>query len=61
MTGRQLIGEWRYLLKDELAAAASEYAIVVAFIAAAIAAAVSQFSLMDVYAAVVNKIAALVR
>lgn len=61
MKGHQLIGEWRHLLKDEGAAAAAEYAVVVAFIAAAIAAAVSEFSLVGAYIAVTEKVAALVK
>lgn len=49
----------RHLIRDESGAAASEYAIVVAFVAAAIALAASQFDLRDAYKAITDKIMAL--
>ncbi|GAA4411562.1 hypothetical protein [Quisquiliibacterium transsilvanicum] len=45
---------------DEQGAAASEYAIVVAFVAAAIALAVSEFDLNPIFATISSKILAIV-
>lgn len=51
---------WVEWLRDESGAAAVEYAIVVAFVAAAIALAVSQFSLVGAYQAVTALVISLV-
>lgn len=44
------------LSREETAAAASEYAIVVAFVAVAIAAAVAQFDLGNVFVVIATKV-----
>lgn len=48
------------LLIDDDGAAASEYAIVVAFVAVAIAAAVAQFNLGNLFEVVIAKVQALI-
>jgi len=48
------------LIREDDGAAASEYAILVAFIAAAVAAAVALFNLNDIFGTVANKVKALI-
>jgi len=50
----------RRLLREEEAASAVEYAIVVAFVAAAISAAVSQYDLGNIFVTIVTKVQSIV-
>lgn len=60
MKHASIIDLLRQLLSDDRGAAASEYAISLAFIALAVAAAASQFNLTEAYSAVVSTVSGLV-
>lgn len=60
MYRHKLVQVFAIFSRDESAAAASEYAVSLAFIIAAVAAAASQFDLTGVFPAIVGKIAALI-
>ena len=50
---RRIVWQW---IREESAAAASEYAILVAFVAIAVSVAVSQFSLVELFTELITRV-----
>jgi len=59
MTGKAMRDSIQFLVNED-GAAAAEYAIVVAFVASAVALAASQFDLGDIFVSIVNKVQELI-